>query len=654
MTEKTEVTAIIDNKSRNRDDAAVVEIKVITKEGRITNFKLVRDRIVIGKIRSADVVIEDPRCNAIHAVIEISDSGKITLFDMASDAGVFVNGSKIVTHALKNGDRVAILDYDIQITIRFVSFEKTTFFQIPKNVPLIDIDESQARLPIFAPVSSSEIGIEVVMYWGEEILEVLHLPQKEGRVIVGDTLKDKIDFPLLLKNKGVFPIVEVINGVAKIQFPEEFSGVVKRSDGLYDIDHLKPQLAKSGDRYVMDLGVQDFVKLKVYSVSFFIQFAPIPPKLLPAGRKSSDGPFLYIVGLSAVLALLGGLLLSSVQVTRPEEIRVEEIRPQVLVMEDVLPKPPPPVKKPEPQTTIEEKVVKPKTTVPPKIKPTTVKATIATTARTTILVTKKVTPKLTTVQVAKSTVLGARPGEKTSLAQAKGGSSAGTPSAGGGQTGSPPTPGKSEVPDMGVVDLLSGGGGLLSKQLANSAGDRLSNAASQVRGNTDSGSGANTLRSGVSNVKNVVKSEKIGSGGIQGIGGGKEGNYGVEDGDIAGTKDGKATVSISEYTTDEAVVAGSLDSELIEKIIQENKDRFRYCYEKEANSSPGLAGKVTVKFVIAPSGNVSDAGVVKSSVGNSTVDACVVGVMKKLKFPEPKGGGVVTVTKGFNFRPSGT
>ena len=60
-----------------------------------------------------------------------------------------------------------------------------------------------------------------------------------------------------------------------------------------------------------------------------------------------------------------------------------------------------------------------------------------------------------------------------------------------------------------------------------------------------------------------------------------------------------------------------------------------------------------VKFVISPSGSVSEAGIVSSSMKSATVDNCVVDVIKSLRFPEPQGGGLVTVTKPFSFRMAG-
>jgi TonB family protein len=86
---------------------------------------------------------------------------------------------------------------------------------------------------------------------------------------------------------------------------------------------------------------------------------------------------------------------------------------------------------------------------------------------------------------------------------------------------------------------------------------------------------------------------------------------------------------------------GELDEGEIKKVISKNLGRFRYCYDRELHPSPTLKGKVVVRFVIAPSGNVTKASIASSSLGNKNVEACVLKVAGSLVFPKPEGGSVV-------------
>jgi TonB family protein len=140
--------------------------------------------------------------------------------------------------------------------------------------------------------------------------------------------------------------------------------------------------------------------------------------------------------------------------------------------------------------------------------------------------------------------------------------------------------------------------------------------------------------------------------GIGGIGtkgrGGGTGGYGSGVGVLGGKKDVDIGITSSEPT-----VMGSLDKELIRKVIHANRGQIRFCYESQLNRHPNINGKVAVKFVISPTGAVSTSSVAQSTVGNAELEACVAGRVRTWMFPKPKGGGVVIVTYPFIFKQSG-
>jgi TonB family protein len=99
------------------------------------------------------------------------------------------------------------------------------------------------------------------------------------------------------------------------------------------------------------------------------------------------------------------------------------------------------------------------------------------------------------------------------------------------------------------------------------------------------------------------------------------------------------------------LVIGSLDAALVDEVIKRNLAQIRYCYQRQLPKDRTLAGKIAIKFVISNDGTVSSARVKSSSLDNAQVEQCVVGRFLRMDFPQPKGGGIVTVSYPFMFSP---
>ncbi|NOJ82446.1 TonB family protein [Myxococcus xanthus] len=137
----------------------------------------------------------------------------------------------------------------------------------------------------------------------------------------------------------------------------------------------------------------------------------------------------------------------------------------------------------------------------------------------------------------------------------------------------------------------------------------------------------------------------IGGLGTQGTGRGTGGSGGI---DLGGR--GK---SITKVIPGKTTVVGGLDKDVIAKVIRRHQGEIKYCYESELNKDPSLAGKVAVAFVIDPTGAVSDASVAETTLNSAAAERCMLSRIRRWKFPEPKGGGVVSVTYPWLFSPAG-
>jgi hypothetical protein len=94
---------------------------------------------------------------------------------------------------------------------------------------------------------------------------------------------------------------------------------------------------------------------------------------------------------------------------------------------------------------------------------------------------------------------------------------------------------------------------------------------------------------------------------------------------------------------------GHLPKEVIKRIISRSRNRVEACYELARGNNPALAGKVTVKLVIDPSGRVSSVATESDTMSGSSVPDCIQTVFRSMTFPAPQGGPV-NVTYPFVFK----
>jgi TonB family protein len=108
-----------------------------------------------------------------------------------------------------------------------------------------------------------------------------------------------------------------------------------------------------------------------------------------------------------------------------------------------------------------------------------------------------------------------------------------------------------------------------------------------------------------------------------------------------------------QVTVTEAQVRGSLDKDIIRRVVRKHLPEVRFCYEQELPRAPTLAGRVAVNFTIAGTGRVAAALVQSSTLGNARAEGCVLDAVRRWEFPRPMGGGIVIATYPFNFVVAG-
>jgi hypothetical protein len=89
----------------------------------------------------------------------------------------------------------------------------------------------------------------------------------------------------------------------------------------------------------------------------------------------------------------------------------------------------------------------------------------------------------------------------------------------------------------------------------------------------------------------------------------------------------------------------------IQAIVASHRDEARACYDKALATHPGLDGDLDIKWVIDPTGTVTDASVdtARSQILEPSVGNCIIEVIKRLKFAASGKGYESRAHYPFNF-----
>src|SRR5690349_24647639 len=73
--------------------------------------------IKVGKLSSSHLRLDDESVSRMHAVIEVTGPGDISIIDLGSTKGTFVNGQKVNKAKLQSGDQIVVGDTRIEVAI---------------------------------------------------------------------------------------------------------------------------------------------------------------------------------------------------------------------------------------------------------------------------------------------------------------------------------------------------------------------------------------------------------------------------------------------------------------------------------------------------------------------------------------------------------
>ena len=582
------------------------------KNGQLVSTKnFDRDIIKIGRLASAHLSIEDEKVSRIHAVIDMGPDGSLSITDMGSVEGTFVNGAKTNKSVLKFGDRITVGQSEIVIekapeawasdvptrempSAKMLAVEmleapptspQATVLarpQMPEAVVAtqvtkatkssVAVQDERTGEPVRARPSrkrgSGPLGLEVRLMWGAQtVAEHFLAPGKPKAFTVGSDAK--VDF-VMGDDKFSAPLFEAVKSDGSsfsVRFTSKMKGELHRKDGQEVVD-LKNAISSGmasndSDAYSVSLQDGDFIWVDLGGVVLEAFFQPVPkPVVVPLG----DTIDFNALNILLVLFFLGALFVIT---AINGELEGDEFADDLNAN----------------QARLAKLLVKPE---------------------------KKEKNKLLDKYAKNSKESGEKAEKHRKEEGQMGKKEAPKRNA---RTAPKGDPNNKDQARMFMDKAFGKGGGGLSTVFGkNGLGGELQAAMGNMFGATAGdaqGMGGLGLRGSGSGGGGQGNTIGIGGIGTKGRGGGT-GGYG----NGVGVMGGKKGVNIGIEGSD-ALVTSGYDKELIRQVIKRNSGQIRYCYESQLSRHPNLNGKVAVKFVISAGGTVASAAVAQSTVGNS-------------------------------------
>jgi TonB family protein len=98
---------------------------------------------------------------------------------------------------------------------------------------------------------------------------------------------------------------------------------------------------------------------------------------------------------------------------------------------------------------------------------------------------------------------------------------------------------------------------------------------------------------------------------------------------------------------------GYLDERAVDRAMAGHHRAMARCFDRAGDARKYLSGEITLKFMVAADGSVTDVHVVKNDLGNYAVERCLVATGKQIRMPRPEGNQATDFQFPIQFRSTG-
>jgi len=200
-------------------------------------------QVVIGRSSELDMVLVEDMVSRKHAKIAVQ-GGKISIEDLGSTNGTFVNGEKVRTARLKEGDRILIGTSILKLVVAGAESSQLSDAAVKHNL------EAAAQAQAAKTKTSSMSGkIEDIPL--PDLLQLFHTSKKNGVLVVKGSHEGRI----YLRQGRVY--YAVIDGRHELGPQKSFNRIITWEDGDFELraaesEEFMVELDQSTEGLLMD------------------------------------------------------------------------------------------------------------------------------------------------------------------------------------------------------------------------------------------------------------------------------------------------------------------------------------------------------------------------------------------------------------------
>ncbi|HEY1089070.1 MAG TPA: FHA domain-containing protein [Archangium sp.] len=222
----------------------VYALKFISGKYQGGEFPLKGDKqLIIGRSSELDIVLVEDMVSRKHAKITLS-AGKITIEDLGSTNGTFVNGEKVKSSRLKEGDRILVGTSILKLVKAGANAPELSDAQVKQNLEQVAAVQSQRQTKTAMTGKIEEVPLP-------DLLQLFHTSKKNGVLVVTGDQEAKID----LRQGKVY--YAVINDNHDLGPQKSFNRIISWEQGEFELqppsnEEFMTELDESTEHLLMD------------------------------------------------------------------------------------------------------------------------------------------------------------------------------------------------------------------------------------------------------------------------------------------------------------------------------------------------------------------------------------------------------------------